>query len=399
MTLLLCLAISGCVRRTIVIESDPPGADVFVNHDLEAVGQTPLEIDIDWYGAYRFRLIKAGFEEMTAHEMVRAPAYERVPFDLVAEHLLPFQVNDRRTFRYLLVPYPLGATAKRLEESDASRLELRAAEPSRRRNALIELAAQPDTSMQEAIERSLVDHDPTVRGAAIRAYRLIAGASAGKRIITMLQDDHPLVRAQAAAELEVLAVPDSLSFLLLSLNDRDHTVRSAVIEALGSLGDRQAVEPVIKRLRDRDAGVRRSAADALGRLGDRRAAPGLRRALRRDRNLIVRRRAVIALRRLGDPSAVDALIRALRDRDAKVRDEAAVAIEELSDVSTVPVLLEALEHRHAVVRYTATKAIAKIDDPRIVPALRWLMDRESNPAIQAAAIEAVERLERRTPAP
>ena len=44
--------ISGCVDRRFVIESDPPGAIVYLNDKW--VGPTPVDQSFTYYGKYRF---------------------------------------------------------------------------------------------------------------------------------------------------------------------------------------------------------------------------------------------------------------------------------------------------------------------------------------------------------
>ena len=48
------LLLSGCVQRILRIESDPPGASVYVNG--KAAGKTPLEHPFDFYGEFEIVL-------------------------------------------------------------------------------------------------------------------------------------------------------------------------------------------------------------------------------------------------------------------------------------------------------------------------------------------------------
>ncbi len=66
--------LSGCVKRAIVIESTPTGADVWINE--QRVGVTPIEREFITHGRYKFRLKKSGFQMMEVREMVRAPIYQ-----------------------------------------------------------------------------------------------------------------------------------------------------------------------------------------------------------------------------------------------------------------------------------------------------------------------------------
>jgi hypothetical protein len=98
--LVACLLSTGCVRRTLTVKSDPPGALVFLNGT--EVGRTPLKRDFTWYGTYDVELRKEGYETLKAHGRVIAPWWQWVPIDLAAE-LLP--LHDRRTLAYTMRPY------------------------------------------------------------------------------------------------------------------------------------------------------------------------------------------------------------------------------------------------------------------------------------------------------
>lgn len=84
-----CLLISaaavvpGCLKRTIHVTTEPPGALVWLN-DVE-VGRTPLETDFTYYGLYSVRIRKEGFEPVVTTRRAKAPLYEWPVADLAAE--------------------------------------------------------------------------------------------------------------------------------------------------------------------------------------------------------------------------------------------------------------------------------------------------------------------------
>lgn len=96
--ILLALA-AGCVRRTLDIRSDPPGAIVSLN-GVE-VGSTPLRRDFTWYGTYDVELRKQGYETLKTTGKVIAPWWQWVPIDLVAEL---FPLHDRHRLAYTMEP-------------------------------------------------------------------------------------------------------------------------------------------------------------------------------------------------------------------------------------------------------------------------------------------------------
>jgi hypothetical protein len=89
---LIALTSSGCVDRRFVIESDPPGAVVYVND--KRVGATPLDVPFPYYGKYRFEFVRDGYESVTVEENVCAPWYEYFPIEFVVENLWPWTVHD-----------------------------------------------------------------------------------------------------------------------------------------------------------------------------------------------------------------------------------------------------------------------------------------------------------------
>jgi len=98
----LALAGAGCgVERTLRLESDPPGALVYLNG--EEVARTPAEVPLDWYGKYDVAVRKEGYETLKTERWVVAPWWQWPPIDLAAE-LIPLPLRDRRELRFELQP-------------------------------------------------------------------------------------------------------------------------------------------------------------------------------------------------------------------------------------------------------------------------------------------------------
>jgi hypothetical protein len=93
--------LSGCVRRTVAITTDPPGALVWVN-DRE-VGRTPVEIDFVYYGRYDVRLELDGYEPRMTSGRARAPLWDVPPIDFAAE-IAPVEFLSRTRWHYDLEP-------------------------------------------------------------------------------------------------------------------------------------------------------------------------------------------------------------------------------------------------------------------------------------------------------
>ena len=128
---LALLAAGGCVRRTITITSEPPGALVWLN-DRE-IGRTPVEVDFDFYGTYDVRLVKAGYEPLLTSGKANSPWWDTLLLDLVAE-LVPADLHARLDWHYVLQPRDDDPEALRVRAA-AIRSELTEAEAGGERPA------------------------------------------------------------------------------------------------------------------------------------------------------------------------------------------------------------------------------------------------------------------------
>jgi hypothetical protein len=99
--LVAALFVTGCVRRSLTIRTDPPGALVYVNDQLK--GKSPVTYDFMWYGWHRVMIRKEGYERLEDRRLLRSPFYLWIPLDLAAE-LLPIPIRDRRAWSYELHP-------------------------------------------------------------------------------------------------------------------------------------------------------------------------------------------------------------------------------------------------------------------------------------------------------
>jgi hypothetical protein len=93
-------ACAGCISRSILIESEPPGAQVRLNGT--PVGETPVTVSFRHYGTYDVELRKDGFETLRTWESVPAPGYARFPLCLFTELLWPGRIRDDRYLSYKL---------------------------------------------------------------------------------------------------------------------------------------------------------------------------------------------------------------------------------------------------------------------------------------------------------
>ncbi|MDX2132141.1 MAG: PEGA domain-containing protein [Planctomycetota bacterium] len=127
--LAVCAA-GGCMRRTIVVTSDPPGATVVLS-DVE-VGRTPVEAEFLYYGTYDVLLTKDGFEPLRTAARASPPVYDIPPLDLPASAV----PGARSTIRWHFTLEPALESRLPKAELEAGVLDraraLRSAEPAPR---------------------------------------------------------------------------------------------------------------------------------------------------------------------------------------------------------------------------------------------------------------------------
>lgn len=99
----LLLAATGCIERTVSINTEPEGATVFLND--EEVGKSPVRVPFTWYGDYDIVIRKPGFQAIHTNHKIKTPWYETPGIDIFTECLMPFTVHDDRVLdTYVLQP-------------------------------------------------------------------------------------------------------------------------------------------------------------------------------------------------------------------------------------------------------------------------------------------------------
>ena len=91
-------AASGCLRRTMTINTAPQGARVLLND--QEVGTSPVSVDFTFYGDYSVILQKDGYQTLQTHQVVETPWYELPGLDFFTEILWPFPVHDKREYTF-----------------------------------------------------------------------------------------------------------------------------------------------------------------------------------------------------------------------------------------------------------------------------------------------------------
>lgn len=136
---LAALALAGCVRRTITVTSEPPGALCWVNG--AEVGRTPVTVDFLYYGEYDVQLARDGYEPLLTSGKADAPLWDILPLDLAAE-LWPGETRADIRWHYVLEPR-LDDRAGLIDRAAQLREKLIAEAPA---PAATAPASSPDTS-------------------------------------------------------------------------------------------------------------------------------------------------------------------------------------------------------------------------------------------------------------
>jgi hypothetical protein len=93
--LLFCVLLvgaAGCVERKLTINTNPAGAQVFLND--EEIGVSPVTASFNWYGDYNITIRKQGCETLQTHRKLQAPWYDLFPFDFLTQILYPGRIVD-----------------------------------------------------------------------------------------------------------------------------------------------------------------------------------------------------------------------------------------------------------------------------------------------------------------
>lgn len=128
--LLCCLLLGGCVLRSLTIDSQPPGAMVYLDDEL--VGETPVTVPFTYYGTRKITLEKVDaegrliYERKIVYEKIKPPFYQILPLDLFSELIIPVKLKDEHSFDYQLDPIREASKEERQEEVLKNAEELRA---------------------------------------------------------------------------------------------------------------------------------------------------------------------------------------------------------------------------------------------------------------------------------
>jgi len=111
------LVSTGCIERTVSINTEPEGAAVILND--QEIGQSPVKVPFTWYGDYDIIIRKDGYETVRTHQQLHTPWYELPGIDLFTECLMPFTVHDDRVMETVVLQPEQLPTREALLEAAA----------------------------------------------------------------------------------------------------------------------------------------------------------------------------------------------------------------------------------------------------------------------------------------
>jgi len=98
----LLFLLSGCVERKLTINTEPQGAVVILND--EEIGVSPVTVGFQWYGVYKVRAEKEGYEILNTNRKLDRPTHDVFPLDFFAE-ISPSRITDSYEWTFPLEPY------------------------------------------------------------------------------------------------------------------------------------------------------------------------------------------------------------------------------------------------------------------------------------------------------
>lgn len=106
---------SGCIERTVTINTVPDGATVYLND--QEVGKSPVTVPFTWYGDYDLVCRKDGCQALKTHFRLDTPWYQVPGVDLFSECFVPFTIRDRRAYEFQLAPEKLPSRSELVERA------------------------------------------------------------------------------------------------------------------------------------------------------------------------------------------------------------------------------------------------------------------------------------------
>lgn len=202
-----------------------------------------------------------------------------------------------------------------------------------------------------------------------------------ERAVEQLSGSDVQTHLKGAKALSAAAKPEHTDTLLAHLNNSDHQIGYYVSAALARIGTDRVVTALSERVTSGDELTQRRAIQVLGTIASPDAVPALTQVFQS--NAALARQSANALAAIGTDAALEPLIVALGENDTTRREAAMAALEHVG-ASAVPALTDATESDNAVLRANAARTLGWIGSSQGVWSVRPLLDDDS-PAVREAA--------------
>ncbi|HNO80370.1 MAG TPA: PEGA domain-containing protein [Phycisphaerae bacterium] len=116
---IVALINTGCVRRTLTINTEPQGALIWLND--EEIGRSPVSTDFLWYGDYDVVARLEGYETLKTHHNIKSPWYQKPGIDFFSEILYPGHIHDERSADFVMEPQVVPDRNELLERASEFR--------------------------------------------------------------------------------------------------------------------------------------------------------------------------------------------------------------------------------------------------------------------------------------
>lgn len=120
----LCLLHSlcvGCVRRRLLVRTNPAGASVYV--DKQLIGTSPIATSTTFYGTREIEVVGDGYRTEKVFRKFNPPWYQIPPLDFFTETLWPWELRDERIVDITLVPNQIPASEELQTRAEGLRLQ------------------------------------------------------------------------------------------------------------------------------------------------------------------------------------------------------------------------------------------------------------------------------------
>lgn len=119
LAVLLCAPSGGCVIRRMMIDTNVPGAVVYV--DDQIIGTTPASAPFTYYGTRKITIIPDGYETLTVYHKFERPWYQYPVIEFFSESLWPWEIDDLHELNFDLTPQQVVPTAETVARAETLR--------------------------------------------------------------------------------------------------------------------------------------------------------------------------------------------------------------------------------------------------------------------------------------